>query len=348
MRRVRKGAPSSPPMVSMSMFEPMPPSIMSGVADFDSVAPARRSGDRARKRNWRPLWVELRMFSLKATGAPFRVTDWNSGPRPRTLTNWPSPTSRSTATPGARCRASARLAAGRSPIRPAVTTSEMTSASRLRRRASSICPDSRPTTTTASSSTGSSSGGGRDGRCGEAAGGRGSAQTRTPWAPMKRWRRSVPRSICSRAVRHDMRPRTARVRTGAPGRWTKASSQSATAQSWIRAEEASWAGMSKVCNPAVWAWTGVAARSASAAARPGARHALRAGSDRAVGAKRGTLSGGGGRNRESLQPRHDRSAIGPIRPGQGRGRPPSVRPSPATGRRSGRPATDRRRAAGWR
>ena len=71
------------------------------------------------------------MFSLKATGAPFRVTDWNSGPRPRTLTNWPSPTSRSMATPGTRCSASARLADGRSPIRSADTPSEITSASRL-------------------------------------------------------------------------------------------------------------------------------------------------------------------------------------------------------------------------
>ena len=326
-RTVRKGSPSSPPTVSMSMLEPMPPSIMSGVADLDRVAPASRSGDRARKRNCRPLWVEFRMFSLKATGAPLRVTDWNRGPSPRTLTNWPSPTSRSMATPGARCRASARLAAGSSPIRPAVTTSRIRSASRLRRRDSSIRSDRRLITTTGSNSTGAS---GWTGAGAGTAVARGSLHTRTPWAPMKRWRRSVPRSICSSAARHVIRPRAARVRTVMPGRWTKASSQSATAHSWSRADEASWAGMSKVWTLAVWASAGLAASrvspAARAAARPGAPRAARAGSDGADEVKRGTCQETVGRNLWSLQRGRDSSAIRPIRRGRGRGRPPSVRP----------------------
>ena len=178
--RDRKGSPSSPPAVSMSILEPMPPSIRSGVEDLVRRAPASRSTDRARKRNWRPLWVELRMFSLKATGAPFSVTDWNSGPRPRTLTNCPSPTSRSMATPGTRCRASARLAAGRSPIRSDATTSDMTSAARLRLSPTSIWSERRPTTSTAFTSTGGACwGGGGDGA--DVA-----TQTRTPREPTKR------------------------------------------------------------------------------------------------------------------------------------------------------------------
>ena len=114
------------------------------------------------------------MFSLNATGAPFRVTDWNSGPRPRTLTNCPSPTSRSMATPGTRCRASARLAAGSSPMRPAETASMMASARRFWSSESSIPATKAAVIVTSSRSTGASGAGATRGLAVAA-----SAQTRT-------------------------------------------------------------------------------------------------------------------------------------------------------------------------
>ena len=61
---------------------------------------------------------------------PFSSTRLKSGPKPRTVTRAPSPRSRSMETPVMRCRDSARLLSGKSPMSSAVMAS--TTPSRVR------------------------------------------------------------------------------------------------------------------------------------------------------------------------------------------------------------------------
>ena len=63
---------------------------------------------------------------------PFSSTRLNGGPKPRTVTDLPSPRSRSMDTPVMRCKDSAKLVSGKSPMSSAVMASTMPSRARFK------------------------------------------------------------------------------------------------------------------------------------------------------------------------------------------------------------------------
>ena len=110
--------------VTIFTFAPIPPDCRLGVDDLKTSARLMMSEEITSNENSRP---SLSVANVRL----FNVTVLNSGPRPRTVINWPSPPERSIATPVIRCNDSAVFESGNLPTSSAEIASTTWFESRL-------------------------------------------------------------------------------------------------------------------------------------------------------------------------------------------------------------------------
>ncbi len=113
----------------MLMAEPTPPDCSRATDDLNTSTPEMSSDASVSNENARPLACEGSVGV--AICRPLSSTVLNSGPKPRTVTNAPSPPERSIDTPVIRCSDSARFVSGSLPMSSGEIASTMPSESRL-------------------------------------------------------------------------------------------------------------------------------------------------------------------------------------------------------------------------
>ena len=132
------------------MAAPTPPDCRCAVEDLKTSTPETSSEASVSKEKARPLaWAGSVGVAICR---PFNNTVLNSGPKPRTVTNSPSPPERSMDTPVMRCNDSARLVSGSLPMSWGEIASTIPSESRLMVMALSSAWRVPVTTTSATSS----------------------------------------------------------------------------------------------------------------------------------------------------------------------------------------------------